>query len=137
MAATTPSDEEVQNESYRQLTAFQRDLLVVISQLETRSEDAPYGLGIKHEIEDYYGTNVNHGRLYPNLDTLVEEGLVEKGKHDERTNSYQLTVAGKSALMNRKETVHLAGSFRTCDHCSSFLPQDESLDCCPACELPL
>ncbi|ELZ20434.1 PadR family transcriptional regulator [Natrinema limicola JCM 13563] len=35
-----------------------------------------YGLAIKRELEDYYGTEVNHGRLYPNLDELVDLGLV-------------------------------------------------------------
>lgn len=55
------------------LTAFQRDLLVAITGLEK-----PHGLAIKEALEEYYNKEVHHGRLYPNLDTLVDEGLVKK-----------------------------------------------------------
>ncbi|MFO7907959.1 MAG: helix-turn-helix transcriptional regulator [Pirellulaceae bacterium] len=47
-----------------------------------------HGLAIKEELEDYYEKEIHHGRLYPNLDTLVEKGLVEKGQRDRRTNYY-------------------------------------------------
>lgn len=30
--------------------------------------------------KDYYETVIHHGRLYPNLDTLVDKGRVEKGQ---------------------------------------------------------
>ena len=52
--------------------------------------DELYGLAIKEELDAYYETKVNLDRLYSSLDSLVEEGL-EKGKHDDRTNSYTLT----------------------------------------------
>jgi len=68
------------------LTGFQRDLLYVIAGLED-----PYGLAIKDELEDYYEKEVHHGQLYPNLDTLVEKGLVEKSQRDQRTNEYTTT----------------------------------------------
>jgi len=42
--------------------------------------DEPHGLAIKDELENYYEKEIHHGRLYPNLDTLVEKGLIEKGK---------------------------------------------------------
>lgn len=80
------------------LTGFQRDLLVVIAGL-----DKPKGVAIKAELEDYYRGNVHHGRLYPNLDTLVEKGLVEKGKLDERTNFYTLTHRGQQEIDARRE----------------------------------
>jgi DNA-binding PadR family transcriptional regulator len=80
------------------LTGFQRDLLVVIAGLEE-----PHGLAIKEELEDYYESEVNHGRLYPNLDTLVEKGLVEKGQKDRRTNVYHLTQRGRRELAARQE----------------------------------
>lgn len=80
------------------LTGFQRDLLYVISGLEE-----PYGLAIKEQLEEYYGHEVNHGRLYPNLDSLVEDGLVEKGELDKRTNSYTLTDSGYEALETRQD----------------------------------
>ena len=80
------------------LTAFQRDVLYVLAGL-----DEAYGLAIKAELEEYYEGEVNHGRLYPNLDDLVERGYVEKGQIDRRTNSYELTERGTDALMKRRE----------------------------------
>ncbi len=80
------------------LTGFQRDLLIVIAGL-----DEPNGLEIKSEVEEYYESAINHGRLYPNLDTLVERGLVEKTQQDERTNAYRLTEDGWDLLEERRD----------------------------------
>ena len=80
------------------LTAFQRDLLYVIAGL-----DEPHGLAIKEELEEYYEKEIHHGRLYPNLDTLVDKGLVEKGERDRRTNSYTLTRRGGRELDARRD----------------------------------
>lgn len=102
MAATEQPSSSVteQNTSLSGLTAFQRDLLVVIAGGEDEDEDADvlYGLAIKEDLEEYYETEINHGRLYPNLDTLVEKGLVEKGQLDRRTNSYEITDKGIQEL---------------------------------------
>jgi len=86
------------------LTEFQRDVLWEIADL-----GEPKGLKIKSELEEYYSAlsgereEINHGRLYPNLDTLVNKGLVEKGEKDRRTNSYGLTDEGSEVLANRRE----------------------------------
>ena len=80
------------------LTAFQRDCLYVIAGL-----DAPHGLAVKDELEKYYEKEVHHGRLYPNLDTLVDKGLVEKGELDRRTNTYTVTRRGQRELTARTE----------------------------------
>jgi DNA-binding PadR family transcriptional regulator len=80
------------------LTAFQRDLLYTITGL-----NEPHGLAIKEELENYYEKEIHHGRLYPNLDTLVEKGLVEKGQRDRRTNYYTLTRRGRRELEDRRE----------------------------------
>ncbi|WP_257300613.1 PadR family transcriptional regulator [Haloarchaeobius sp. FL176] len=80
------------------LTGFQRDLLYVIAGL-----DDPKGLAVKDELEDYYETEIHHGRLYPNLDTLVDKGLVEKGELDRRTNFYKLTRRGRREIEDRTE----------------------------------
>lgn len=48
--------------------------------------DDPHGLAIKEELEEYYEKEIHYRRLYPNLDTLVEKGLVEKSQKDRRTN---------------------------------------------------
>lgn len=80
------------------LTGFQRDLLTVIGGLEK-----PKGLAIKAELDEYYASEINHGRLYPNLDKLVDLDLIEKGKKDDRTNLYSLTDKGKEVLADRRE----------------------------------
>ena len=80
------------------LTGFQRDCLYVIA-----GSDEPKGLAIKDVLDEYYGSEINHGRLYPNLDQLVEKGLVEKGRIDDRTNSYALTERGQREVEARRE----------------------------------
>lgn len=80
------------------LTGFQRDVLYAIAGLEK-----PKGLAIKDDLDEYYGSEVNHGRLYPNLDTLVEKGLIDKSSKDKRTNEYALTTRGESELEARRE----------------------------------
>ena len=80
-----------------ELTGFQRDLMFVIAPLEK-----PSGQHIKGRMEDATDRDVNHGRLYPNLDTLVEKGFVEQGDINRRTNYYELTQAGQQALDERR-----------------------------------
>ncbi len=83
----------------RNLTAFQQNILAILA------EEPMYGLAIKRELESYYGSEVNHGRLYPNLDDLVGMGLVEKSELDKRTNQYELTEEGRKAVLTRLEWV--------------------------------
>lgn len=86
---------EAQNASsteVRGLTAFQQNILAVLS------SEPMYGLAVKRELEDYYDQEVNHGRLYPNLDDLVEMELVAKSELDKRTNQYELTDRGREAV---------------------------------------
>jgi DNA-binding PadR family transcriptional regulator len=83
------------------LTGFQRDPLYVIA-----GRDEPKGLAIKDELEEYYEKEIHHGRLYPNLDTLVDKGLVEKGELDKRTNYYTLTRRGERELEARRDWEH-------------------------------
>lgn len=80
------------------LTGFQRDLLYVIA-----SFDKPSGQTVGSEIGEYYSAEINQGRLYPSLDTLVDKGLVEKGQKDRRTNSYAITEAGEQVLRDRRD----------------------------------
>ena len=80
------------------LTGFQRDLLYVVA-----GQDKPHGLAVKDELEEYYEAEIQHGRLYPNLDTLVEKGLVEKGEQDRRTNYYTVTRRGRREIDARRE----------------------------------
>jgi len=80
------------------LTGFQRDLLYVIA-----GEDRPSGQDVKDEVEQYYSADINHGRLYPNLDTIVNKELVEKGELDRRTNYYDITDNGEEVIEERRE----------------------------------
>ncbi|AFZ72541.1 PadR family transcriptional regulator [Natronobacterium gregoryi] len=80
------------------LTGFQRDLLYVIV-----GADQPSGQDVKDEIETYYSAEINHGRLYPNLDTLVNRELVEKGQLDRRTNYYEITDHGREQIEQRRK----------------------------------
>ena len=75
------------------LSRFQLNALLIINEI-----GSPYGLRIKNELEEYYGEEVNHGRLYPNLDDLIDAGYVDKSKRDKRTNEYAINDAGKEAL---------------------------------------
>lgn len=78
---------------FARMTSFQRDILRVLLRLEE-----PYGLEIKESLEQMRDMKVNHGRLYPNLDKLVEGGYIEKGERDKRTNWYSLTEKGREAM---------------------------------------
>lgn len=80
------------------MTGFQRDLLYVIA-----GSDEPHGLAIKDALDDYYESEISPGRLYPNLDALVEKGLVEKGTQNRRTNYYTLTRRGQREIDARTE----------------------------------
>ena len=81
-----------------ELSAFQRDTLYAVGKLQD-----PHGLAIKQQLEAYYNSEVNHGRLYPNLDQLVERGLIDKGQKNDRTNEYQLTDRAREMIRNRRE----------------------------------
>lgn len=82
----------------KDLSAFQRDLLYVINKLER-----PSGQAVKEELEIYYEQSVTAGRLYSNLDTLVENGYIEKGAANRRTNYYELTETATTALAQRRQ----------------------------------
>jgi DNA-binding PadR family transcriptional regulator len=60
-------------------------------------------LALKDELKPYSEKEIHHGRLYPNLDTLVEKGLVEKGSKDRRTNACTITQRGRREIEARRE----------------------------------
>lgn len=93
------ADGGVSRAQFYQLTGFQRDILRAIYELE-ESEDTSYGLAIKDHLETTYGEPVNHGRLYPNLDDLVNDGFVAKSELDKRTNAYTLTQTARQLLQH-------------------------------------
>ena len=81
-----------------QLTGFQRYLLYCAASL-----DDPYGLEIGREVEQYSSLNLNNGRLYQNLNTLAEKGLINKKQKDDRTILYMITPDAKEIIENRQK----------------------------------
>ena len=81
------------------LSDFQLRILAIVA------EEARYGLAVKRELESYYGEEINHGRLYPNLDELVGAGYVEKSELDKRTNEYAITDTGRQVLLEDVEWI--------------------------------
>lgn len=79
------------------LTGFQRDLLRLINDYDGK----PKGTRLKELLEQYYDGEINHGRLYPNLDELSNKGLLKKGEKDKRTNSYDTTRRGQRIIEQR------------------------------------
>ncbi|MCD2200166.1 PadR family transcriptional regulator [Halobacterium sp. KA-4] len=88
---------EIDQTNYAELSAFKRDLLVVIGGM-----DSARGTEIMGELEQYYDDSINHGRLYPNLDELVEQGFVDKFSIDGRSNGYRLTEKAQFQLILRR-----------------------------------
>ena len=72
------------------LNSSKRDLLVEIYQM-----DQPSGQDIRHRMKAEHNEDVDHGRLYPNLDDLVDYGLIYKGEQNLRSNCYQITNDGR------------------------------------------
>lgn len=94
---TAPTDSSTDTEHDPEtFTRFQIDLLAVLN------DGARYGLAINRALETAYGEEVYHGRLYPNLDDLVDRGLVSKRALDKRTNEYAITDAGAAVLDARR-----------------------------------
>jgi len=76
------------------LTEFQLKLLFTVARAGPGS-----GTTVKEMMEDKYtGSEVNHGRMYPNLDVLTELGLINRGQMDRRTNKYTITEDGVEYL---------------------------------------
>ena len=86
----------------RELTSFQRDILWLVAE-----EGAPAGVDIRDRLSEcqFYKREINHGRLYPNLDTLVDLGLLNKFEKDRRTNGYRISSKGQRWLDMRAEWV--------------------------------
>ena len=80
----------------QELTAFQRDVLVVLNDV-----DGLNGREIKEKLEREGDREVHHARLYTNLNELLDDGYVDKSSLDGRTNEYSVTEKGTDALRTR------------------------------------
>lgn len=80
-----------------ELSGFQRDLLFVVGLEE------PNGQELLDEMAASLSEDTRSGRLYTDLNDLVERGLLEKDRKDGRTNLYTLTERGRRTLEARHE----------------------------------
>lgn len=104
----TDSHESPEEQPHADLSDFQTQALIEIANLQATNGEVPYGLAIKERLEAYYGETQNHGRLYPNLDTLADRGLITKGDLDRRTHTYELTAEGRRALVGEYNRLDIA-----------------------------
>ncbi|WP_092907941.1 helix-turn-helix transcriptional regulator [Halostagnicola kamekurae] len=81
---------------FNQLSSFERNILFVLAKLGPSK-----GVVVKNELQNLYDQEINHGRLYPNLDDLVDVGYVDKSERDQRTNEYALTNKAQKALQTQ------------------------------------
>lgn len=79
------------------LSALQWDVLWTLSKRGALS-----GIGIREELVDYYGEDVSYGEVYPNLDALVDFGLVTRREGDHHTSEFKLTEEGRHTLARRQ-----------------------------------
>ena len=77
-------------------TGFERDLLFTVARLEGTN---PAGVAIGDELEDHYCEEINQGRLYQNLRSLVDEGCVRTLPLDGRTKAYRLADRVRERLV--------------------------------------
>ena len=87
----------IEADTYANLSAFQRDILWILA-----DKGGLKGVAISDELESYYGEQVTHGQIYPNLDQLVDAGLIKKIPRNRRTNEYQLTEDAHQVLSARQ-----------------------------------
>jgi len=89
---------------WTKITAFEGNVLYAVARLE-REDTLTYGLAIRDTLEALYTKTINHGRLYPTLDDLTDQGLITKTSVDDRTNEYELTDAGYELLRSRRDAL--------------------------------
>lgn len=78
------------------LTAFQRDVVFVMYGL-----GQPNGQAIRRALEaDSVYDDITQGRLYPNLKTLTEHGILRKGRLNRRANWWALTAFGEDVYFD-------------------------------------
>lgn len=89
----TPKQYLTQPAPFTDLSTFQLATLAVLAR-----EGPQYGLALRDELEASTDMEIYGGKLYPNLNQLADENLIEKRELDKRTNEYALTDEGKRIL---------------------------------------
>ncbi len=80
---------------FSELASFQRDIIIVLGNMNKIVSANE----ISKNLAEMYDTDKIHsGRLYPNLNTVISEGFVERQLHDKRIEMYKITPKGMKAL---------------------------------------
>jgi DNA-binding PadR family transcriptional regulator len=98
--ADDPTVEPLRPVPLSDLSAFRRDLLLVVASFEG-TDTVPAGVAIAEDLRAASAGLVSQGRFYQNLRELVAEGFVEKRPIDGRTNAYYLPSSTAEALATR------------------------------------
>lgn len=80
------------------LTAFQRDMLKVVRDLE---RDEPIGQEVMDALETVRGEGIEAGRFYPNIAALEGRGLLERYNAMGHGKVVALTDDGREAVRAR------------------------------------
>jgi DNA-binding PadR family transcriptional regulator len=93
-----------------ELSGFRRDILLILARSEPTN-----GRGLLDDLSTLRDEEIGDARLYPNLNALVDAGLVEKREnyHDDRSHEFRLAHAGRYAL--RDHAQRLAGAVDALD----------------------
>lgn len=85
-------------------TTIQRDALFVLA---AHHPDGANGKTILTTLEDHYGSRVDSGKFYPNLNRLAERGIVNRTVNatDKRTNQYVIPDSTVKQVANHLEWV--------------------------------
>lgn len=87
---------------FPELVDFRRDILLTLAR-----SGPTHGQGLKDDLACLRDEDVNDGRLYPNLNALVDDGLVEKheNRHDERSHEFELSKRGRASVREHAQRV--------------------------------
>lgn len=111
-----------EGETYPWLHSFQRDVFDVCVQyhtgyLESELKEGPFAKEIARSLAERYKVlyqdedvgELNHGRIYPALDGLVERGLLKRieGRRDNKV-PYQVTDDGMRYAIRFQQSFYLS-----------------------------
>jgi len=94
-----------------ELSDFRRDILLILARSEPTN-----GRGLLDDLSTLRDEEIGDARLYPNLNALVDAGLVEKREnyHDDRSHEFRLADEGRRALRDHAQRV--TGAVNALDH---------------------
>jgi DNA-binding PadR family transcriptional regulator len=87
---------------FPELSDFRRDILLTLARA-----GATHGAGLVDDLSALRDEEIHDGRLYPNLNALVDADLVEKreNEHDERSHEFVLSERGRHSVREHAQRV--------------------------------